>query len=433
MSWTRKLFAQGGQNTNTVTSFLTNTTTVWNTNTFRNTNVITDRPTTTSWTLPGNTTTVWSTNWNTDGTASRNTDRVTTTSWSTTTSWDIYEPIYQNTCRDTSVSYSTCWSTFDYSYVSSYACNTTECYNTYLGQSCYNDTYVGTTCWSLYQNTCDPVVTSYSTQNESGCIYYDQYGNVTSQDSASCPPQSCSQSGSTTATGTYSTSFTTTECYQYEMGCLTGAGCLDAGAYGEYCSDPTQTDPSCSYCSSCTAYCMFTTTYTVNSTYQASYTDSVCFDCVTVCTSESQNCYNTVVGQDCRNTTYPTSICADLYRNTCTTFGTTCQDTVNVYRNTCQTTTSTGSTCWNTLVGYNQVGSDSRNTTESRNTTTSWTTTWGGIFNTSQDTSQLTSTINTYNSNTTTQWSTVATTTWATEYSQNTNTTTSRTTTWVTG
>lgn len=432
MSWTRKLFAQGGQNTNTVTSFLTNTTTVWNTNTFQSTNVITDRLTTTVWTIPGNTTTIWSTNWVTDGTASRNTDRLTTTSWTTTTSWDEYEPVYQNTCRDTSVSYSTCWSTYDYSYITSYPCNTTSCVNTYIGQSCYVSTYTGTTTWNDFKNTC-VTNTTYQTQNESGCINYDQNGNVTSQDSAQCAVQSCNLSSSTTSQGTRNTTVTTTECYQYEMGCLTAAGCLDSGAYGEYCSDPTQNDPSCSSCSPCTAYCLFTTTYSTTFPVTFTYVSQECYDCVTVCTTETQNCNLTDYGPVSRSTTYSTTICQDLTRNTCTTFATTCQEPVDVYKNTCQVTSGIQSTCWNTLVGYNLVGSFSRNTTESRNTTTAWTTTWGGQFNTSQNTSRSTSTINTYNRNTTTQWSTVATTTWATEYSQNTNTTTSRTTTWVTG
>ena len=443
MSWTRKLFVQGGsRNTEADTSFPTIYTTNWNTNTTSNTDVATTRLTSTVWSFGGgggaesrNTTTTFNTNRTTTGTVSRN----TTTNWNTDGTWSTSWLASRNTSTDVSYNthYSTIW------VASSQSRNTTFSTNTRQLTFIRNTTQIATTTWLTNRST--------QTNWTTNIPQYSQSCNNTTVTTHYTVPYNECRNTSVTVSGAVA---------GYSYGCEhynTAGTYLYSDGLPANCTCPTFTGPHTEYESyavmgfiqpyggecaeddrglgSCVLY---------NQTYKA----RVCYGCTTSCnttyTSTSSTCWVAGTNPASHSTTW--SSCVDVFvgyqsqamsRNTTTSWNTSRNTPIEGYwyDYTSWATNTTDTTSWdvyssrNTFRGtvdtlYSTTSwydpSNVRNTTGTVNTNRSTSTSWSGDVNTVWSTNDTTSTSwvgegGSDSRNTSTDWNTSDTTSWTTQ------------------
>lgn len=457
MSWTRKLFVQGGsKNTEVTTSFSTEWSTFWNTNTTSNTDVATTRITSTVWSFnpeglsSRNTTTAWNTNSTTAGTATRNTSTNWTSTVTTSTSW------FDQRNTHTTYTQATYW--VSYWVASSDDRNTNSSTLTTWSTKVRNTPATTTTQWST--NSTNTVF-----YDQSVPVYQDQCSQVSRPITVQVPNTTCTQQSATenrdvagTETGCQNFNTAGTMIWSYTPVCtIDYASCVLSSEVTSYYHVMGFIQPSGGGCAeddrglgSCILY-------------SQSYISQKCFTCNNVCntniTSTWSSC-NTTYTQV--NTNTLTSSCSQVQIG---------NSTVNTWRNstrfwnvsgpkptlwsvntnTSSTTLTSWTTYWDNIasasanrntnvtnyyVTYWANPSNVRNTVkdvaESRNTSTAWSGTIPTQWSTNDTTSTSWDGEESDSRNTSTGWNNNTTTSWSTQESQNTNVTTSRTTGWTT-
>ena len=457
MSWTRKLFVQGGsKNTEVTTSFSTEWSTFWNTNTTSNTDVATTRITSTVWSfnpeglLSRNTTTAWNTNSTTAGTVTRNTSTNWTSTVTASTSWfdqrNTHTTYTQATYwvsnwvvssdeRNTNSSTRTSWPTF----VRNSSRQTTTEWTTNSTNTVSYFYYV-----PVYQSVCSNVPITKTVQvpnttctnlsatvnrdvagTETGCRTYNTGGQVIAEYTPVCAIDYASCVLSSEVTG-----------YYHVMGFIQPGGAIcaeDDRGLGE-CVLFTDSYIS-QHCFTCNNLC--NTTYTSTwDTCNTSYTQ------VNTNTTTS-SCSNQFIGANQINTWRHSTRIWQASGPKPTDY--------KVHTNTGSTTLTSWTTYWDNIasgsanrntnvtqyyVTYWANPSNVRNTVkdvaESRNTSTAWSGTVPTQWSTNDTTSTSWDGEVSDSRNTSTGWNNNTTTSWSTQESQNTNVTTSRTTGWTT-
>ena len=455
MSWTRKLFVQGGsKNTEVTTSFSTEWSTFWNTNTTSNTDVATTRITSTVWSFnpeglsSRNTTTAWNTNSTTAGTVTRNTSTNWTSTVTTSTSW------FDQRNTHTTYTQATYW-------VSNWVVSSDD----------RNTNSSTLTTWPIFvRNSSRQTTTQWST-NSTNSVSYFYYEPVYQAECSNVPIVKTVQVPNTTctslsATVTRNVAGTETGCFTYNTAqqviaqytpiCTVGTCGAAVNEYQSY-SVMGFIQPSGGVCAeddrglgSCV---MYTASYRIRECYTCNVS------CNTTYPSTWQTC-NTSYTNTNTNTT--TSSCSNRFigANQINTWRLSTQfwmvtgpkpTDYEVNTNTSSTTLTSWTTYWDNYasasanrntnvtqyyVTYWANPSNVRNTVkdvaESRNTSTAWSGTVPTQWSTNDTTSTSWDGEESDSRNTSTGWNNNTTTSWSTQESQNTNVTTSRTTGWTT-